>query len=97
MPSPLSVRATLFLGRHETHIRKRSRSCRTQMSKIVPYSPPKTGLPEYLRQPPWTSESTRFFASESDDSMPAIAARISNSLLFISRQLSFQLEGMNPG
>src|SRR5579862_4053181 len=55
MPSGLSTRAMLFWGRHETHIRYFSPSFRTEISKHVPYFPPKTGLPSNLLQPPAVS------------------------------------------
>src|SRR5262249_30341242 len=43
-PSSLSVRAMLFLGRQENHMRYRPPSRRTATSKHVPREPPRTGL-----------------------------------------------------
>ena len=52
MPSPLSTKAILALGRHETHMRYLPPSLSTQTSKQVPCSPPSTGLPANFFQPP---------------------------------------------
>src|ERR1035438_1769740 len=51
MPSLLSTKAMLFFGRHENHIRYVSPSLRTEMSKQVPRSPPRTGFLVYFTQP----------------------------------------------
>ena len=51
IPSLLSTRARLFLGRHENHIRYVSPSLRTEMSKQVPRSPPSTGFLANFTQP----------------------------------------------
>jgi hypothetical protein len=51
IPSLLSVSAMLLFGRHDSHIRYKSCSRKTQMSKQVPYCPPRTGLPPYLIHP----------------------------------------------
>src|SRR5262249_36731864 len=50
-PSLLSVRAMLFLGRQENHMRYRPSSRRTAISKHVPREPPRTGLFSDFTQP----------------------------------------------
>src|SRR5712671_162707 len=41
----------LCFGRQESHMRYVSPSFKTEMSKQVPYFPPRTGLPSYFFQP----------------------------------------------
>ena len=57
IPSLLSERAIDFLGRHESHMRNIPWSSRTQISKQVPYLPPRTGFPVIF--PPTTRSSPR--------------------------------------
>src|ERR1700747_1839177 len=82
MPSGLTDTAIDFFGRQESHMRNLPRSCRTQISKQVPYCPPSTGLPGNFSQP--VSIPGDVEPCETEDSRPAIAIRIRNSLLFIS-------------
>src|SRR4051794_25383212 len=55
MPSRLSTRAMLFLGRQENHMRYLSPSLRTETSKQVPRSPPRTGFLGDFTQPAFDS------------------------------------------
>src|ERR1051326_2673512 len=73
MPSSLSTRATLFLGRQENHIRYFLFSRKTATSKHVPNGPPRTGFCSYFRQPPEVSvaPSARIIALGRNNQSPA--------------------------
>src|SRR5277367_5327359 len=83
IPSVLSEMATDCFGRHESHMRNLSCRRRTQISKQVPYWPPSTGFLTYLCQPPEASSLFDAAQRGRDDSMPAMAINVTNSLLFI--------------